>query len=377
MILFLTDGLPTSGETSELAIRDLILSSNPYKRRVYTLGVGYDLNAPLLDAMAAHSFARSMFVTEEDQVETAIRDVFQSVAIPMLTDFSVRSITQDGLYWSDRIYNVLPFVVHDLFKGDQLVLAGQYVGQSPFRIGLRGTYLQEERLFTYAFDPNSASVHNGTIGRLWAARVVAQIINEIRDLGADPQLRITNDRLWDLSVAMVDFSLRFGILTEYTAFWATGETDLLDYPGLLMHALDDLYDRAVLSRRGKAAINQSVNLEALTYQSVLNRYNRFLDRNMEPVRTLSIQQMNDLAFYHYNGIWTEGNLVMPLPDMNDSMVTRDIPFGSADYFELADRLTHKGRQGALSLGQDVMMWDNGSAVYIDMPEASSRPQWVP
>ncbi|MHC4438411.1 MAG: vWA domain-containing protein, partial [Planctomycetota bacterium] len=48
LILFLTDGLPTTGERREVQIRDLVLSSNPYNRRVFTLGVGYDLNAPLL-----------------------------------------------------------------------------------------------------------------------------------------------------------------------------------------------------------------------------------------------------------------------------------------------------------------------------------------
>jgi len=46
IVLFLTDGLPTVGQTSEIAIRSLVKNANPYKRRVFTFGVGMDVNAP-------------------------------------------------------------------------------------------------------------------------------------------------------------------------------------------------------------------------------------------------------------------------------------------------------------------------------------------
>ena len=46
IVLFLTDGLPTVGQTSELAIGRLVTASNPHRRRVFTFGVGFDVNAP-------------------------------------------------------------------------------------------------------------------------------------------------------------------------------------------------------------------------------------------------------------------------------------------------------------------------------------------
>ena len=79
-----------------------------------------------------------------------------------------------------------------------------------------------------------------------------------------------------IKVFVIDVLFQGRVLKENVLRWVM---HMFIYWGFmllfLMHALDDLYDRAVLSRRGKAAINQSVNLEALTYQSVLNRYNRF------------------------------------------------------------------------------------------------------
>ena len=36
IVLFLTDGLPTIGQTSEKAIRDVAVNQNPFNRRVFT-----------------------------------------------------------------------------------------------------------------------------------------------------------------------------------------------------------------------------------------------------------------------------------------------------------------------------------------------------
>lgn len=375
LILFVTDGRPTSGERSEVAIRDLVLSSNPYNRRVYTLGLGYDLNAPLLDGMAEFSLARSVFVAPNESVGTAIRDSFANFARPMLTDPWVRSVTQDGATEPPRIYNALPFSIQDLFKGDQLVLIGQYVGQEPFNIEISGNYLNEMRSFSFPFDPGTARVRHGFIPRLWASRAIAAIIDEVRQMGADPTLEREDERLWDLAVAMVDFSLRDGILTEYTAFFGTGDVDLLNYNDLLFYAWSDLYDRAVSVRTGKGAVNQSLNLNVLRSQSVLNRYNRFLDRNIEEVYTDTIQQFNDLSLF-YGGFWMEGALLMPPSEAGDPAPQADVVFGSTAYFDMADRLAERRQQGCLSLAQDVVLMENGNFTIVAMPEAIRLPAWM-
>lgn len=369
LILFVTDGRPTRGNTSELEIRDLVLSANPYYRRVYTLGVGYDLNAPLLDGMAEFSLARSMFVAPDEAVGGAIRDIFANFARPMLADPWVRSVAQDGSSETPRIYNTLPFSIQDLFKGDPLVMIGQYVGQAPFDIEISGNYLNEMRSFSFPFDPSTASVKHGFIPRLWTSRAIAAIIDEIRQMGADPSLQRADARLWDLSVAMVDSSLSSGILTEYTAFFGTGEVDLLDYEALLFYAWADLFDRAVSVRVGRGAVNQSLNLSILRAQSILNRDNRFLDQDMYEVAIPTIQQFNDLSFF-YGGFWMEGTLLMPASAEDEPATQVSIPFGSTAYFDMADRLAERGQQGCLSLAQDVALMDNGKFTIVEMPEST-------
>lgn len=52
MVLFLTDGLPTVGERSEIKIRESVERANVHARRVFAFGIGFDVNAPLLNAVS-------------------------------------------------------------------------------------------------------------------------------------------------------------------------------------------------------------------------------------------------------------------------------------------------------------------------------------
>ncbi|MHC4117627.1 MAG: vWA domain-containing protein [Planctomycetota bacterium] len=378
VILFLTDGLPTSGETREVQIRDLVLSSNPYNRRVFTLGVGYDLNAPLLDGLAEYSLARSIFVTPEDDVEAAITDVFWTISQPLFTDLSIRSVSAEGIPGTRRTYNVLPFVIADLFQGDQLVLIGQYVGQEPFLFDISGNYRNQVQSFFCPIDQQDSSLSHGFVPRLWSGRVVAQVINEIRQMGADPELTKYNERLWDLSVAMIDLSLEHGILTEYTAFLGDGSVELLNYGDLLYSGWTDLFDRAVRARRGISAVNQSLNLGILKSQSVLNRDNFYLDRNMDEVRTTTIQHINDAALYfHYGqGVWIDSSLLLP-PDEDSyaPIETVIVEFATPEFAKLADRLAARGRQGCLGMPQNVTLWEGGNIIEVRMPSVTI-PDWA-
>ncbi|MFO0909252.1 MAG: VIT domain-containing protein [Isosphaeraceae bacterium] len=51
-VLFLTDGLPTAGQVNEAAIAEHARSANRYRARIFAFGVGYDVNARLLDRIS-------------------------------------------------------------------------------------------------------------------------------------------------------------------------------------------------------------------------------------------------------------------------------------------------------------------------------------
>src|SRR5688572_7890227 len=108
LVLFLTDGLPTVGQTSEKAIRDLVARGNPHNRRVFTFGVGVDVNTPLLDKVALQSRATSTFVLPKEDVEVKVGQVFKRLEGPVLASPILSLKNMNGTPAFGRVRDLLP-----------------------------------------------------------------------------------------------------------------------------------------------------------------------------------------------------------------------------------------------------------------------------
>ncbi|MBT8045441.1 MAG: VWA domain-containing protein, partial [Verrucomicrobiae bacterium] len=86
IVLFLTDGVPTIGQTNEKKIRDSIAAKNKDNRRIFTFGVGVDVNTPLLSRLADDSRARATYVLPKEDVELKVAQVFRRLSGPVLRD---------------------------------------------------------------------------------------------------------------------------------------------------------------------------------------------------------------------------------------------------------------------------------------------------
>ncbi|HUV39761.1 MAG TPA: VIT and VWA domain-containing protein, partial [Planctomycetota bacterium] len=226
MVLFLTDGLPTVGQTSEVAIRNVAIKANPYNRRIFTFGVGLDVNTPLLDRIAQETRATATYVLSKEDVEVKVAGVFKRLAGPVLADAKLEVRGADGGALAVTT-DVMPARIPDLFEGDQLVLLGKYLGDAPrLTFILSGNYLGRERTFRFRFTTENATTRNAFVPRLWASRRIAVLVDAIRALGADAGDKPAtvdakpDPRLKELVDEIVRLSKEFGILTEYTAFLA-------------------------------------------------------------------------------------------------------------------------------------------------------------
>ena len=107
-----------------------------------------------------------------------------------------------------RTTKLYPAPLPDLFKGEQLVLAGRYSGKANGRVKLNGSVAGETREFTYEVRfPEQASEHD-FIPRLWATRRVGNLLDEMRLHGENKELK---DEVTDLA-------RQYGIVTPYTAY---------------------------------------------------------------------------------------------------------------------------------------------------------------
>jgi Ca-activated chloride channel family protein len=82
-VLFLTDGLPTIGQTSEIRIRQMALKANIYQKRIFTFGVGVDVNTPLLEQVSGESRGSASFVLPKEDVEIKVSQVFKRLCGPI------------------------------------------------------------------------------------------------------------------------------------------------------------------------------------------------------------------------------------------------------------------------------------------------------
>ena len=359
--LFLTDGLPTVGNTSEVAIREVAIKGNSYNRRIFTFGVGVDVNAPLLERIASETRATATFVLPKEDVEVKVGEVFKQLSGPILVETQLDVRTERGGAALGRIRDMIPNKLPDLFEGDQLVLLGQYVGEEPLVFNISGNYLGRKRTFAFTFDFSKATTRNGFVPRLWASRKIAELIDEVRQLGADTSVTKNDPRVKELVDEIIRLSTEFGILTEYTAFLAREGTNLADMPAVRREAGEILPRRAMRTRSGTGGVNQSLNMIRQKKQRVLNVRNEFFDADMNRVSISTVQQVNDRAFYRRGNRWVDSRLVSKESEVEPTQV---IEFGTEAFYRLALRLAQAGRQGSISLKGDILLEMDGQPILV-------------
>ena len=364
VVIFLTDGLPTVGRTSEVAIRRLAEKANPHDRRIFTVGVGGNVNAPLLQSISSESRGTATFVLPNESVELKIARVFEQLAGPVARDLELASVTPQGHPAPGRVRQMLPSELPDLFSGDQLVVLGKYLDSEPLHFRLRGNLHGRRRTYKFSFELSRATTRNGFVPRLWASRKIGALVQQIQEAGADTALTsrpedIRDERIRELVDEVVRLSKEFGILTEYTAFLAREGTDLSGRDEIATRAGRNFRSRALRDRSGWAGVNQSVNVQRQASQRTLNMRNSFLDRDLQNVQISTVQQVNDVALYRRGNRWIDSRVADRKQEPD-----RTVRFGSEQFSTLLRRLAREGRQGTMSLQGEILIEVDGEVVLV-------------
>jgi Ca-activated chloride channel family protein len=202
VIIFLTDGMPTIGVTDEDQILGNVKQNDTGRTRIFCFGIGTDVNTHLLDKLTEQSRGSSQYVLPEEDIEVKVSSFFAKIKEPVLANPTLK-FTGDI-----RATKLYPAALPDLFKGEQLVLAGRYSGHGNSVVIIEGMVNGATRKFTYEVKfPEESSDHE-FIPRLWATRRVGNLLDEIRLHGENGELR---DEVTQLA-------RKYGIVTPYTAY---------------------------------------------------------------------------------------------------------------------------------------------------------------
>lgn len=202
LVIFLTDGLPTVGEVKNDAIVAAVKAASGGLARVFCFGLGHDVNTHLLDRITETTRARSQYVLPEEDLELKVSAFFAKVSDPVLAE---PHVTLDGPV---RLARMHPSPLPDLFKGDQLIVAGRFEGTGAGTLTLSGSVNGKPQSFTRSVRFRERARENDFIPRLWAMRQVGFLLDEIRLRGENPELK----------EEVIQLAREYGIVTPYTSW---------------------------------------------------------------------------------------------------------------------------------------------------------------
>src|SRR5581483_5383443 len=142
-IVFFTDGQPTIGETNPERLVRSVADKNTASTRIFTFGVGDDVNTVLLDQLAEKTRSVSTYVRETEDIEAKVSGLYTKISHPVLTNLKLS--VAEGV----KISEIYPPQLPDLFHGSQLVVLGRYTGKGRANIELTGMVGTEQRSFQY------------------------------------------------------------------------------------------------------------------------------------------------------------------------------------------------------------------------------------
>ncbi|MGB4727984.1 MAG: VIT domain-containing protein, partial [Thermogutta sp.] len=218
-IVFMTDGLPTTGVTNEMQIVENAKNANTVKARIFCFGIGYDVNSRLLDKLARTGRGYTEYVRPDENLETRISSFYRRIEAPVLTDVTV-DVVFDEPPGPPPVYRLNPQPPFDLFAGEQLALVGRYRKSGRAEVVLKGRIDDEQKEFRFPVDfvARSGDESKAFVEKLWAIRRVGDILDEIDLRGKNPELIDELTRL----------AMKHGIVTPYTSFIANENVPIHD-----------------------------------------------------------------------------------------------------------------------------------------------------
>jgi Ca-activated chloride channel family protein len=215
LVLFVTDGEPTVGERDPDAIAARVASLRG-SSRIFSFGVGADLNVALVERLALEGRGTAHFVRPNESVERAVSIVASRLTRPVVTDMRLYA---DGV----RLLKTSPLQPSDIFAGQDFVMLARYDNSGSTRLHFEGRTASGPIQWTSRVVFPASSRENSFIARLWATQRIGYLSAEKRRNGGSSEV---NDEIRQLGE-------QYGIPTEFSSY-------LVVEPGMNPRRLGDV-----------------------------------------------------------------------------------------------------------------------------------------
>lgn len=354
MLVFMTDGLPTVDETNVTKIVDNVRKATKPGVRLFTFGVGYDVNTALLDKLAAENGGVADYIEPKEDLEVKVSNFFSKVNYPVLTDLQLDM----GGAQTDLIY---PRAIPDLFRGSQVTLIGRYSNAADLnamQMKLTGKAGGTSRTYTYAnlsFPLRSDA--NEFLPRLWATRRVGWLMEQVRTNGEQKELR---DEI-------VDLGTRYGIVTPYTSYLAlenaqeitqgTGGAQPVQRRAARTGVFGNANAPAPASSPAPSVSDLVTGVDAVQL-SKSTREQKEVARLRDDTRKDAVRRAAEKTFYLIDDVWTDSEF-----KAEAGLPETVVVFGSDEYFALLKQ--HSKLGSYFALGERVVVVFEGRVYRVN------------
>ena len=211
-VVILSDGMTEQKERRHLME---LIQTRPRNTRVFCIGVGNEVNRPLLEQMAEDSGGLAAFISRGDDFKRQAKAFRRKLMRPVATDLN---ISIEGV----RTYDLEPKVIPNLYHGSPIRIYGRYAGRGDARIASGNASIANgnariavngqiqgldfEQSATMLFPKTDAD--NPEIERMWAWKRIDQLL-KTADRNGSRQPVVDE---------VINLGETYSIVTEYTSF---------------------------------------------------------------------------------------------------------------------------------------------------------------
>jgi Ca-activated chloride channel family protein len=201
-VIFMTDGQPTIGEAdpNKILRRATALDAST---RIFTWGVGYDVDTNLLDELAAAGRGVSEYVHPEEDIAVKVAAFYGKTRHPVLTNLELAAVGE-GV----QLLDLHPRTPGDLYAGGQIAIFGRYTGSGELTLRLSGRVNDQVERFEHKVTFAPSETRHAFVETLWARREIGHLLAAIRAHGEKREL--VDD--------VIRLAVEHGIQTPYTSY---------------------------------------------------------------------------------------------------------------------------------------------------------------
>lgn len=382
-IIFLTDGLPTEGvldskqilsNLEQALLRQAILTQTnpeqaipvqaapvqatpvqaapvqatpvqatlaqaaPEQLRLFSFGVGYDVDTFLLDSLAQAHHGATSYVLPDERIDERVSAFYEKISTPVLMGLQLD-------FGEIAVFDLYPNPLPDLFNGSQILLTGRYRGGGETTITLSG--LKGESVQAYSFPSQvftqEASADTRVLAALpglWATRKIGHLLSQVRLNGPDPE---TIEQI-------VQLSIRYGVITPYTSYLVTEPAPLgaSAQQEIARQQYDQMQSAPAAPVSGQAAVEKAA-LESSMAQAEVSA-------SSAPSVQITLRNVGSHSFIFKEGKWIDTAYD---PDL---MQTVDVEFLSEQYVSLVS--SNNNLAAVFALGKQVIAVSGDTAYEV-------------